>query len=320
MIAETRLTRAVALRTLGRPREAIEEFEAITAWFESSKNRPFLAKLHAERALAFTAAADWRHAYEARNAQIDVQRDIDAQLKREQTARLRVAFDSEKTEQENRDLQHENARGAEALRDAAQIRRLQNSVIAMAVLLVLFLAAFAARQVIHGQRLRTLALTDELTKLPNRRHIFALAAEGLQENRRRGCSLYLLSLDVDHFKRINDTLGHDAGDRVLQRVARACERALPREGRVGRVGGEEFLMLIPANHPQAALEAAERVRESVAAIDAEDLEPSLHVTASIGLAMARPDDGDWSSAARRADAALYTAKQNGRNKVVLAAA
>jgi diguanylate cyclase (GGDEF)-like protein len=320
MIAETRLSRAVTLRALGRAREAIGEFDAVAPWFEQAKNRPFLQKLQSERALAFAATQSWEQAYAARNAQIAVQAEIDAQLRQERTARLRVAFDTQKTEQENRDLQRENALRAEALRDAGKIRRLQASVIALAVSLLLIAVVFAWRQVGYARRLRALALTDELTRLPNRRHIFELASERLQASRRQGEALCVMSLDVDHFKRINDTFGHDAGDRVLQRVARACESAVQHGGRVGRVGGEEFLIVLPTANIDAAIDMAERVRRGVAGIDAHDLAPDLNVTASIGLAWANPEEPDWSPAARRADAALYAAKAGGRNRVMLAAA
>jgi diguanylate cyclase (GGDEF)-like protein len=142
----------------------------------------------------------------------------------------------------------------------------------------------------------------------------------MRQARRRHRPLCLMSLDVDHFKRINDRLGHDAGDRVLQRVALACAQAVQREGHVGRVGGEEFLILLPAADANAAVAMAERVREEVAGIDAHDLAPDLEVTASIGLALASPEDEAWAPVARRADAALYAAKASGRNRVVLATA
>ena len=127
-----------------------------------------------------------------------------------------------------------------------QIRRLQTGVIALSVLLLGTLGIVALRQVAHARRLRRMALTDELTRLPNRRHILALAEEEMRLARRRHRPLCLMALDVDHFKRINDRVGHDAGDRVLQRVAQACAQAVQRDGHVGRVGGEEFLILLPA--------------------------------------------------------------------------
>lgn len=242
------------------------------------------------------------------------------QRQREQDARLRVAFDSEKTERENRDLQREVERRAEALRSATQIRRLQSVAIALGALLLGTLGLFALRQVAHARRLRSMALTDELTRLPNRRHILALAEEAMRQVRRRGGALSLMALDVDHFKRINDRHGHDAGDRVLVRVAQACQQALCRDGRVGRVGGEEFLVLLPAADAQAALAAAETIRARVAAIHTGDIAANLEVTASVGVALAQRDETAWTSVVRPADAALHAAKAGGRNRVVLATA
>lgn len=152
--------------------------------------------------------------------------------------------------------------------------------------------------------LHRLIATDELTGLPNRRHFF----NGLPAQPRAGDAFILL--DVDHFKRVNDTLGHATGDKVLRKVAEAIAGGLPAHAIYGRLGGEEFGVFLPGSGHDAALAIAEFIRERI-----ESHEEAV-TTISAGVAVATPICGitDVMSAA---DAALYKAKQNGRNRVWL---
>jgi diguanylate cyclase (GGDEF)-like protein len=165
--------------------------------------------------------------------------------------------------------------------------------------------------------MRDLALTDELTKLPNRRHVLTFADEQLKTARAGGKGFAVLALDIDHFKRINDTYGHDAGDVVLKRVADVCRRALRSHDRMGRIGGEEFLVVLPESDATTAAEVAERLRSAVEQIAFDDIAPNLHITISIGVTEWKSAD-DFSSIVKRADDSLYRAKEGGRNRVELA--
>jgi diguanylate cyclase (GGDEF)-like protein len=157
-------------------------------------------------------------------------------------------------------------------------------------------------------------MTDELTRLPIRRLILAAAEEELQRAEAGGEPFSVLALDIDLFKRINDTWGHAAGDAVLQRVAHACRSALRPGDRLGRTGGEEFTVLLPATAQPAALLVAERLRATVEALDCSDIAPTLHVTISIGAAEWQPPE-PLPRLTARADAVLYRAKGEGRNRV-----
>jgi diguanylate cyclase len=168
------------------------------------------------------------------------------------------------------------------------------------------------------EQARTAARTDALTGLPNRRSFEEALAEEAARSQSEGEPLAVLILDVDHFKRVNDTYGHPTGDRVLRGVAMATRSALRPTDRPGRLGGEEFAILLPGTAADAARGVAERLRESVAAQTfavSEDEPSTLSVTASFGVAERRPGEtGDAMLA--RADAALYEAKRTGRNRVV----
>ncbi len=160
--------------------------------------------------------------------------------------------------------------------------------------------------------LHQLARRDALTGLANR---FA-ANERLQDEflrmRRHGGSYGLLMLDIDFFKRINDTLGHAGGDEVLRHVA-ATLRTLVRESDfIARVGGEEFMVLLPESSLADAARVGEKIRAGIAAS-----QPPIdrQVTVSVGVALATPEQEDMDEAVRQADAQLYRAKEEGRNRV-----
>lgn len=165
-----------------------------------------------------------------------------------------------------------------------------------------------------------LANEDELTGLRNRRAWMVEARSQLQLARRLGSTLSMLMLDVDHFKKINDTHGHPAGDAVLRGLGRLLARTLRRTDVAGRLGGEEFAVLLPGSDVYGAARVAENLRQLVADEPLRDGERSLQVTVSIGvanIAVVQPDD-DLDALMRAADQALYTAKQTGRNRVTMA--
>lgn len=164
------------------------------------------------------------------------------------------------------------------------------------------------------ERVRQLAEADALTGLPNRRHILGLL-EGLARSRQPGLPAHAIALlDIDHFKQVNDGFGHAVGDAVLQQLAMLMRTALGSAGQVGRLGGEEFLLVWPAGRADVAAEA-ERLRATVAGHAWGQLQPGLRVTASIGLARARPGEA-LPALLERADRALYAAKHRGRDQVV----
>ncbi|HEU4562227.1 MAG TPA: tetratricopeptide repeat-containing diguanylate cyclase [Longimicrobium sp.] len=312
-IAITRLSRGVALRRVGRVADALADLDAAAAHFRAARNDRYLERVQAERAQAFAEVGDWRQAYEARGEQIALQSALAARLREETTSQLRVRFDSERKEQENRALVRENA-------DAARIRRLQTAVIALTLAIIGILAWLTVRHLRTARLMRTMALTDELTRLPNRRHLLSVAAERVDGARQGTGPLSVLALDIDHFKRINDTFGHEVGDKVLHRVAATCRAALRRNDVIGRTGGEEFVVVMPDADAKIAVEVAERLRAAVEAVDWSELDPKLRVTVSVGATEWMPGDDGFAAVARRADESLYRAKERGRNRIELAGA
>jgi len=165
--------------------------------------------------------------------------------------------------------------------------------------------------------LRQLVTTDPLTRLANRRAFVEKSRELIELGRRSGSPVSLLMLDLDHFKAINDTHGHAAGDIVLKRVAQEMRGELRSVDLCGRIGGEEFAMVLPGARLDEAASVAERVRRAVEATGVEVAGAALTVTISVGVAEIGPADS-FDRALSRADEALYGAKAAGRNRVVLA--
>ncbi|HJW23407.1 MAG TPA: diguanylate cyclase [Rhodocyclaceae bacterium] len=172
----------------------------------------------------------------------------------------------------------------------------------------------ARRQV--EQELARLAQTDPLTGLANRRHFMAQAEEELSRSHRYGGPLSVLMVDIDHFKRVNDTYGHKTGDLVLRRFAEVSRHMLRDIDTIGRIGGEEFAILLPETDGRRAREVAERLRGALAEaeVPVEQGLP-LRFTASIGIASLAGPRVNIDTLLNQADQALYEAKHAGRNKV-----
>ncbi len=163
--------------------------------------------------------------------------------------------------------------------------------------------------------LRQLATTDSLTGIANRRFFLQRATEELQRFKRYGGSVALLMLDLDHFKRINDTWGHAIGDRVLRHFTDQVQEHLRGTDILGRLGGEEFALLLPGAGIDGACGLAERLRQGIVATPVVAEAGEVAYTVSIGVTMLDARDNEPDAALARADAALYRAKESGRNRV-----
>jgi diguanylate cyclase (GGDEF)-like protein len=166
------------------------------------------------------------------------------------------------------------------------------------------------------QQLEKLVLTDTLTGLATRRHFIAASEREIAASRRGGGELSLLVLDVDHFKRVNDEHGHAVGDLVLVQLGATARLVLRQADLAGRIGGEEFGVLLPQTGVKGAYEIAERLRAAIAAtpVSAEGGVP-VPFTVSIGVATLEPGDESLAALMDRADQAMYQAKREGRNRV-----
>jgi diguanylate cyclase (GGDEF)-like protein/PAS domain S-box-containing protein len=170
------------------------------------------------------------------------------------------------------------------------------------------------------ERLRDLATKDELTDLYNRRHFIELAEIELSRSRRKSAPTSLAMLDIDHFKLVNDHFGHAVGDRALFELARAMKETLRGSDVSARIGGEEFVVLLPETNLEGALAVTERLRERVGRSEIPIGDGRVaKITVSAGVAELQPTEG-LDALLKRADDALYAAKEQGRNRSVVSGA
>jgi diguanylate cyclase (GGDEF)-like protein len=168
--------------------------------------------------------------------------------------------------------------------------------------------------------LHEISITDSLTGLYNRKHLMETLDKEVSRSQRHSRSFSLLVIDIDHFKKYNDTYGHLAGDEVLSKLASVFKESIRSSDYAARYGGEEFIIMLPEIGPEQGVEAAERIRHKVAEEIFSGDGESIKVTISVGVACYPKNGEDAESVIRNADAALYEAKELGRNRVILAGA
>jgi len=166
------------------------------------------------------------------------------------------------------------------------------------------------------RQLEVISNTDPMTGTGNRRSFMPLMADEVRRARRLHQGLALLAIDIDHFKCINDTYGHAAGDEVIRALANTCRKAARDIDALARLGGEEFAVLLPGTNLQQAVAAAERIRKAAGETEVHCLNGvAIRFSVSIGVAELHADDADEDHFLARADALLYQAKNSGRNRV-----
>jgi diguanylate cyclase (GGDEF)-like protein len=164
-------------------------------------------------------------------------------------------------------------------------------------------------------QLRILANTDPLTRLKNRRSFYENAEREYDRCRRYNNKMSVLVFDLDHFKKVNDSYGHEAGDIVLYNISQFVRGKLRNCDTIGRLGGEEFAILLPETNIDQAMILGQRLLEQTAALPVQYGKDTINQTLSIGIAMYRQGDDSFDELMKRADQALYRAKNNGRNRM-----
>ncbi|TVQ30146.1 MAG: sensor domain-containing diguanylate cyclase [Wenzhouxiangella sp.] len=178
----------------------------------------------------------------------------------------------------------------------------------------------AIRGIRAEQELATLANTDSLTGLSSRRLFLKKAKAAHRRALDQSASVALLVMDLDHFKLVNDNHGHPVGDEALRWFAQACRDSLRDEDLIGRMGGEEFAVLLQDVDHSAAVDVAEKLRQRLESAPLQTAESEIRLTVSIGVAVLHRTESDFMGLLKRADQALYRAKNGGRNRVESASA
>jgi diguanylate cyclase (GGDEF)-like protein len=312
--ANLQVQRGIALRLLGRPSESLAPLNEALEVFVRADSLAERATAHQALAACYVDMGDWKSAHDQ---QVQFHTASDILLRRQLDQRLtalRIQFDSAAKDKENALLTREKEAADRELAAGKRLARLQAAVIALAVLLALLAATLAWRHRRDSRAMHELAHTDELTGRPNRRRALARAAEMLATPDAR---LALMIVDIDHFKTINDEHGHLVGDDILRAVSEVLRNAVREPAALGRLGGEEFVILVPAADTTSAQRLAERVVGEVRTLDLSRWLPGSRVTVSIGFTVSAPGD-TVGLLLRRADEAMYRAKHGGRDRVEMA--
>lgn len=304
-----------AMARQGKHVEALVQYRLAMPLMERNGNERYLALLFkaqaaSNEALGLTAAAlrDYQRFS-------DLQMKLQGRMRLEQSRLLQYEYEIRRRDFENHRLRTEADARDLQLTALERVRRWQSLTLLMGLVLVAVLAWLALRQARKSRRLRALAMLDPLTGAASRIGIDNDAARAIDRASRDGSPLAVLMLDLDRFKAINDRYGHAAGDAVLRATTAAWQAQLRERDPLGRIGGEEFVVVCPDTPPDQARVVANRLCESTRALRFPAIDPDLRVTVSIGVAHASGEGDNRDALFDRADAALYRAKQQGRDRV-----
>lgn len=306
-----------------RYKEALTELEQGEKAFRTLQNNRGLTQLLQLKSNIYVAMNDLSAAYGALQEFVTLTKKVDGNSLSHHTTELKVKFDTSRIESENQRLIENQNLKEQELALLEKNKSLQHIILLLAGFILTIVSIFAYKQVHRNRQLQVIALTDYLTKLPNRRHIYAQAAKYFQQALKHQSPFSVIIFDADHFKKINDNFGHELGDRALMTIANAGRALSGNKDLVGRIGGEEFLILLPNTDATGALALAHQLQNHISRLSAQNLPAELKLTVSAGVATLEPQnntedayqDKDFATLLKRADNALYEAKNAGRNCV-----
>ncbi len=307
--------------------------------FGSDENKRGLADVTFLKSQVYQGMGNWQAAYLALNAfyQSHVKSDESINLKRNE--QMKARFHNQKIQLENALLLQSTKEQQKKLAILADQDRMRIIIIALVAIILLVMSLFALTQMNSKRRFQRLAHTDELTNLSNRRDIYAKGESLLIDVLNKQQNIAMITFDADHFKQVNDHYGHDVGDKVLKTIADIASTSIRECDQLGRVGGEEFLIVMPDCSLDQARKIAQRLLVNIEGFAWQTIAKDLKQTVSAGIvvqehaAQERSDldkqtlgsnslsthasdkntVSEFSTLLARADKALYTAKSKGRN-------
>ncbi|AXK73027.1 diguanylate cyclase [Lysobacter sp. TY2-98] len=309
------VTEARARAGLGQTAQALALYAEAEKVLQADQNDRYLEMMYPHRAALYERTGNAAAALGDYKRYLALREKRLAARAEQRTLMLRQQTDAAQRDFENQRLRTEKTMREQDVQALLKARRWQRIAIALGVALIAVLGLIVGRQIVRTRRLRVLAATDELTGVANRRRIELMGADAVAQSRADERPLCVITFDIDGFKAINDAHGHLVGDQVIARVAETAQHTLRQFDEIGRMGGEEFVVLLPDTAIDAARQVAERLRANVEALNFRDVAPELRVTISVGVTALSPRDAGLSDLLARADQALYQAKAAGRNCV-----
>ena len=304
-----------ALARQGRHADALAHYRQALPLIKRNGNERYLANVYKAQATSLEAMGHLGAALSDYKQYTELQLRLQGKMRMEQSRLLEYEYEIRRGEFENQRLRNEAASKQEQVHALERVRQWQWVTIVLGALLLALLTSLAWRHGRTSRRLSRQSLIDPLTGVANRAAIEAEAIRAIERPTRAAGVVSLLMLDLDHFKAINDRHGHAAGDRVLCATTEAWQALLRGRDPLGRIGGEEFVVVCADTTLEQAIVVAERLREATTALRFDDIHPELRVTVSIGVAQSQRTGDTHEGVLARADAALYRAKQRGRDRV-----
>jgi diguanylate cyclase (GGDEF)-like protein len=294
---------------------AIEHYLAALSVLQKQPFSKALMRTHRGLSATYEKTANLEQALEHHHRYASLQQQLLEQQNKEVTQRLQVQFETQRFAAENEQLALINQQQTRELEHRQTTLRHQYLLLALALAILALTVVFWARSKKHGNAMQLLATRDELTGIQNRRAIMKFASREWHRSIRFDRPYCCFAIDIDHFKGINDTWGHSTGDDVLKLIATSIQSSLRVTDSLGRIGGEEFLLISIETSMVQAEALAERIRTKVEKLQ-HPHQPGKPITISLGIAQLKKQIS-LDELISHADAALYESKSNGRNRVTI---
>ena len=300
---------------LGQFSQAHKSIALARVAFERVNSLRGLVQVQLVESQIFLMQDNWQAAYESLYKYMELHMELDKKIFSRYNAEMRTRFNAEQIEAENRHLVENHKLKELELAMLEQNKVQQWIIIFMGSIILIIISTFTYKQSQKNKLLSALALTDDLTQLPNRRYIYTQAQDYFDSAIRNQQALSCISFDADYFKLINDRYGHEVGDETLKLLANTCRAVLGTQYEAARVGGEEFLILLPNTDKAQTLKVAHILVNQVRNADFSLFPQGFSITISAGVSSLSDTDDKLSQLLKRADEALYLAKKEGRDQV-----
>lgn len=307
--------RAMAHQRRDEPRAALAQLRQADSYFERDGNLRYQSLAEQVRSEVLEELGDATAAMRSTIRHLRLEQQLHEQLRLDQGLLLEAQDQLREHQIENLRLRAERDARTAQLTASDNIRRWQWLTMLLGSLAALLAGLMLAQRLRKSSALARLAMVDPTTDVASRLGVQDAGQRALQQARRDAAPLSVMMIDADHFKAINDSLGHRVGDQVLRHIAMACQQSLRKDDHIGRFGGEEFLAVCADLDTDAAMRIAQRILGAVNAIPGQiGIDGLTGLSVSIGVATTQDGNEDWGDLVERADRALYRAKQNGRNR------
>lgn len=309
------MVEAAILSEMGQPKKAIDMFQQANELVDFSISSQLEQIYLGYRIPNYKALGMHKEAYEAYQTISKLDDHITQQMNIQEKQIIKLKAEQLKQQAVNQQLKLQAEKNERTRSQDRIIRRWQYSTLALSSLLALLFAALIYQEVKRKRKFWQMAYSDALTQIHNRRSIFAIAKRKIEKQSKQGSHAKpfgLMIADIDHFKQINDQFGHNVGDSVLKQTVNVMNQGLRAEDHLGRIGGEEFLILIQDADQDLLQKLGQRIKQLVE--DQVMLPNTQAVTISIGLTLFQTHDA-LEAMLSRADKALYEAKNSGRNQM-----